>query len=152
MEKILDNIGFYGPLINFIITAVNIWKQPIYLVGYIVTSFINVIINRVLKMTIKQERPSHGKKLVAWEHYTGAEHYGMPSLHAQSVFFSMTYLYLVKRSVFWTLVESFVASMTFYQRWKYRNHTLEQLVVGSALGSTVAYISHMIIHQYLHGQ
>jgi membrane-associated phospholipid phosphatase len=152
MEKITDSIGFYGPLINFIITTVNIWKQPLYLAGYIVTSFVNVIINRVLKMTIKQERPSHSKKLVAWEHYTGAEQYGMPSLHAQSVFFSMTYLYLVKRHVYWTLIECFVAIMTFYQRWKYRNHTLNQLVVGSILGSTIAYISHMIIRQYLHGR
>ena len=71
--------------------------------------------------------------------------YGMPSAHAQSVFMSLTFLYLVKESPAWLLGELFIAGLTVYQRWKYNRHTLEQLGVGALLGSLVAYVGYYTV-------
>ena len=73
----------------------------------------------------------------------------MPSGHAQSSMFSLTYLYLVKQSPSWLLIELFIAILTLYQRWNYRRHTIQQLFVGSVVGIVFAYISFVISKRYL---
>ena len=108
----------------------------------------NSLINKIAKVIIKQPRPNDGKSIFN-ENYTGSEMYGMPSAHAQSVFSSLTFLYLVKESPAWLFVELFIAGLTVYQRWKYRRHTLEQLGVGAVLGMIVAYGGYFMTKQYL---
>jgi membrane-associated phospholipid phosphatase len=133
-----DNIGYYGPIINFVIGFVCLIKQPIYLYSYLVFTSINTIINTILKNTIKEPRPNNEP-----------ESYGMPSLHAQGIFFVTAYLYFVQGSIMVLLFELFISCLTLYQRWKYKKHTLEQLLVGSLLGIIIAYISVTITEKYL---
>jgi len=153
MEKILDKIGFFGPLINFIIVITNTWNQTPYLLSYLVFFYLEIMLNRELKIQIKQERPTNGKSLFAIEKYEGAERYGMPSLHAQSVIFSTVYLYLVnQKKIYWVLIELFISALTIYQRWSYRRHTIEQLAAGSLLGAIIASISYFTTKKILHLQ
>jgi membrane-associated phospholipid phosphatase len=73
------------------------------------------------------------------EKYKNEERFGMPSGHAQSIFFSIVYLYNLKHSIPLLFSNLFIASLTLYQRWKYRRHTVEQLATGSAIGGLFAW-------------
>ena len=83
------------------------------------------------------------------EDYVGVEKYGMPSGHAQSCFFSMTFLYLVKGSPAWLIFELFIGIISLYQRFKYKQHTIEQLLAGSILGIFFAYFSFTLTKLWL---
>jgi len=129
----IDIIGFYGPVILSIITCLSLIKQLPYLLLFIIGIFFNSQFNSVLKSIIKEPRPSNVSK------YEGAQQYGMPSGHAQSVFFSLTFLYLVKNSYWLLLVMLFFSALTLYQRWNTKEHTPKQLLVGSAVGLVSGY-------------
>lgn len=141
-SNIIDIIGMSGPLILFIISIMNLWKQK-YIYGYLLFYIINTFINNLLKNSIKEHRPTNTMR----EQYTEIHKYGMPSYHAQSVVFSLTFLYLVNKSIFLLLIELFIVFMTIYQRWFYRHHTIEQLAVGSFIGGVNAYIGYFITKQ-----
>lgn len=147
--SIMDGIGFFGPMILLGTSIIKLRTQQPYLVGYLLFFIINVLVNKILKSIIKQPRPSNGKSIIN-ESYDGADIYGMPSAHAQSVFYSMTFLYLVKKDYLLLLFESFVSFLTLYQRWSYKRHTIEQLGVGSIVGLVIAYIGIYLTQQYLH--
>ena len=149
--KLQDNIGFMGPLLLFLISIYNLRNQSPYLISYLVFFTANTLVNKILKNIIKQKRPDNGIKIMD-EPYDGSEKYGMPSGHAQSVFFSTTFLYLVKGSPSWLIIELFIVALSIYQRLKYRQHTFEQLFTGSAIGLLFAIFSFYITKQWLSGK
>ena len=59
--------------------------------------------------------------------------YGMPSGHAQSSCFSLTFLFLTTQTL-WVLFGLCIVVLTLYQRYKHNRHTLTQLFVGSLIG------------------
>ena len=146
--RTLDTVGFLGPFILFGIGVWQLWGNKVFWCAYLVVFVTNSIINKIVKVIVKQPRPNDGESIMN-ENYTGTELYGMPSAHAQSVFSSLTFLYLVKESPAWLIGELFIAGLTVYQRWKYRRHTLEQLGVGAVLGMIVAYGGYFMTKQYL---
>jgi len=135
----LDNFGF---LIVFVIGFITLLKNPIYLSGYLVFTCINQIINIVLKSTIREPRPITINE-------TNYDKYGMPSGHAQHIYFFMTFTYLVNKSIMVLLLELFISFFTLYQRWKYKKHSIPQLLVGSIIGIIVAFLSVESIKIYL---
>jgi hypothetical protein len=145
--NVIDIIGFNGPIILFLTSIIKLWKQK-YIYGYLLFYIINIFINNLLKNTIKQARPNNTMNTIT-EKYPGVHKYGMPSYHTQSVFFSLTFLFLVKKSVFLLLIECFIAFITIYQRWINHHHTIEQLVVGSIIGIINAYIGYILTYQYI---
>jgi membrane-associated phospholipid phosphatase len=104
--------------------------------------------NKLLKVFIQEPRPYGGREIMN-EEYIGIDKYGMPSGHAQSVFFSMTYLYLVKGSPMWLLIEMFVVILTLYQRYSYKQHSIKQLFAGSVIGFGIAHIAYFLTKDYL---
>jgi len=149
--KIIDTIGFFGPTILLCMGIIVLWKQSKYFYGYVLFYVINTLINKLLKRAIREPRPKDGKNIMDFEKniYEGIEEYGMPSGHAQSCFYSLTYLYLVKENPIWLIMELFIASLTIYQRWSYNRHTAKQLLVGSIVGVVVGWTSVTIINKYL---
>lgn len=137
---LFDALGFFGPIILFIIDIIYLLNQPLYLYLYICLFFVNSLINKGLKIWIQQSRPLNGKSFIG-ETYENMDIYGMPSGHAQSTFFSLTYLFLVKKNIYVLICSLFLACLTVLQRFKYRNHTSLQLFIGSGLGICVAYLS-----------
>jgi len=73
--------------------------------------------------------------------------YGMPSSRAAIVFFIVTYLALrirhLKRNTFILLLLVALASCAL--KYYMREHTLVQLLAGSAVGITIAYILNMFL-------
>jgi hypothetical protein len=139
VENPLDAIGFFGPAILFIQAIIQLWYQRPYLIGYLVTFFINYPINNVLKHWIREPRPDGGKSFIG-ESYNGNDQYGMPSLHAQSTSITLIFLYLTKGFSIWILIDIFIMAMVEYQRFVYRRHTIKQLIAGTIIGGIIGWI------------
>ncbi len=136
---IFDNIGYYGPIILFFVVIYFLWNRPKYIILYVICFFINTFLNKSLKIMFREPRPDNPIEFSSFERYKNEEHYGMPSGHAQSVFFSIVYLYNIHHSVYVLLSTLFIGFVTLYQRWKYRRHTINQLILGSTVGSIFAW-------------
>jgi membrane-associated phospholipid phosphatase len=149
--KIIDTIGFFGPHIILLIGIIILWKLNQYFYGYVLFFIINTFINKFIKLVVRQPRPKDGKNIMDFEKnvYDGVEEYGMPSGHAQSCFYSMSYLYLVKENSIWLIINLFITNLTIYQRWSYHRHTAQQLMVGSIVGIIVGWTSVIFINKYL---
>ena len=148
---LLDYIGFFGPLILF---CVSIWKLSVripFLYGYLGLFLASTLINKALKMLFKEPRPE-GSKTIIGEPCQGADEYGMPSGHAQSVCFSATYLYLVTKNALWLALELCVLALTMIQRWKYKNHSVSQLVMGGLVGIFWGYYGYQLTNQWIQKQ
>jgi dolichyldiphosphatase len=140
---LLEMVGFNGPFIVAVITLVSIWKQTKFLLAYLVGFILNIMLNHGLKGWICQSRPKSSIDHSFFDNianYNGIEIYGMPSGHSQMIFFSLIYLYLVKKSNFLLMTTLFLAGITLYQRWFYGRHTIEQLLVGSFIGTLFAFV------------
>jgi membrane-associated phospholipid phosphatase len=141
IDSIINHVGFNGPMINFAITFVLLFYQKTYLYGFLLCYLVNALVNKFLKGIFKQPRPTDGKSVYAIEDYSGVERYGMPSGHAQTVSFIITYMYLVKKRSVWLMIEIGIAGITMYQRFSSNRHTVEQLSVGFAVGMIVGIAS-----------
>jgi membrane-associated phospholipid phosphatase len=148
----LDMIGLFGPIILLLVSIWQLWGNGVYWTASIVIFGMNLFINKILKLWIKQPRPVGGQRMITYETYSGIEQYGMPSGHSQSVVCSVTFLYLVKHSIIGLIIGMYIVSLTIYQRWKYRQHSVEQLSVGAVVGFLVAYIGYTITTFGITGQ
>ena len=147
MENSFDIIGFNGPFISFFINVFGLWKQQSYLWFYFIFIFMNEYLNQILKLIIREDRPKDYKKITDTNinAYNGAHVYGMPSGHSQSVFFSAVYLWLVIESFPILIIQLFICSLTVYQRWKYKKHSISQLAVGAIVGALFANVIYHLI-------
>ena len=142
----MDLVGFYGPLIIGLINAFALWCRKMYLIAYVLFFALNSFLNGILKNLIQQSRPSG--QIYLNDHDvvpdSAPSKYGMPSGHAQSVGYSITYLYLVVNKPIVLCVSLFIGALTVYQRFKYRRHTLTQLFAGLVIGSLFAIVSYEV--------
>lgn len=137
----IDLVGFYGPLLIGLINTIWLWYRKIYLISYLLCLVANTVINNILKNIIQEPRPS-GQIYLNEQLDKGPISYGMPSGHAQSVGFSITFLYLAVHSPAILYVSIFIGSLTLYQRYTYMRHTLSQLFAGLILGTIIGLISY----------
>ena len=147
-KSFTDYLGFNGPYIVSIITALRLLNRFPYLIAFIVSRYFNDQINKILKVIIREERPDNGKNY-GDEKYEGASRYAMPSGHTQEIFFSLMFLCLVTKSTFLLILTCFIAALTVYQRVISRKHTLKQLIAGAIIGSLDAHISYRITKKFI---
>jgi len=134
-------IGYFGEYITFIITICLIYNYKIYLIIYIFMFIFNKTINEYLKNYFKQSRPSNPKKYLESDKFSKKK-FGMPSGHSQLVFFSILYSYLVTHSIIpWVLGLLIIGLIVIYERYIFKNHTINQLISGALLGSFIAYLT-----------
>lgn len=148
-----DIINQLGSNSSFIISVFVLYllrNNTPYLWAFILGSVLNHWFNLLLKISIQSPRP----RIINDPNYLGAEQYGMPSGHAQTAFFAITFYYLVKKQ--WTNTILFVflscialSSITLYQQSAYKYHTLEQLFAGAIMGSAFAWFIVNGTRQYL---
>ena len=151
MLEIVNIFGIWSSAILFTISILRLYKRPYYLGGYLVFFIINEIVNTCLKSLIKENRPkSELENASIFDNNEGADKYGMPSHHTQSLFFSLIYLYCVTNNVWIIMIELFIIGVTIYQRYNTKRHTLEQLAAGSLIGSMIGYISFISTKQYIY--
>lgn len=136
ISDIVYSIGFYGPLILLVLNIFYLKDQYYVLMVYLIGWIINIGINKCLKVLFRENRPKGNRVSFDME---PEEKYGMPSGHAQSVFFSLTFLFLVNGSYILLYISLFIAALTIYQRWFDKAHSIVQLFVGSIVGAIFAW-------------
>lgn len=142
---IIDDIGFFGPMILVTLTIIILWGRMKYLNFYLFFLLLNTFLNKVLKNIIQSPRPGKPEEDTIYKSFEttdGIETYGMPSGHAQSVSFSTLYMYLVTKSEGLLIGSSFISCLTLLQRYRFKRHTIQQLMIGVIIGCFVAYISY----------
>ena len=151
MIPLLDWIGYNGPYIVLLLCCILlVGRYNAFFIGYIIFTVINKQLNEILKMIFKQSRPK-GQIFtnIDNEKFKGSQYYGMPSGHAQSISFSVMFVYLITYSQYIILFMTFIWGLTVYQRYKYKRHSIEQLVLGSFIGGLFAIISYNITEQVI---
>jgi len=138
----LDTVGYYGPVILFAVTFYYLLNRLPYLYLFTMGSIINTLLNSTLKSIFRELRPSHP---LGNEHFHGSNFYGLPSGHAQSCFFSVAFLYCMRAPTTLLYLTTFISTLTIYQRWKYRYHSVKQLLYGILVGIFFAWF---IIYMY----
>lgn len=151
---ILDILGYYGP--NILILG-NIWflrYRLFHVFLFLVYTCIALFIVIQMKVMIKEPRPYgyhsyHNHEWMAlYATYNGVEQYGMPSGHSALVFFSLFYLWWMKPMPWYMIFGLFISGLTVAQRYKYRKHSISQLVVGALLGVGLSYVAYMATTQW----
>ena len=138
-ENSLFTIGYYGPILLFFINIYFLYDRFFWCCVYITFVVINTILNKGLKIIIKEPRPKDWKSFATFERLEQEEKYGMPSGHAQSVGFSLIFYYLLFDidEIFYSML--FIGGFTIYQRYYNKNHTTLQLIIGLIVGGMFAY-------------
>lgn len=152
MNQFLSVLGFWGPYLLIISTsfALIIYDYE-YLKIYLFFSVVGTILNSILKSIIRQPRPKNQRHLYNFEHnQTHGQEFGMPSGHAQNVFYSLFTVLFKIPNIYFMLSTLLVACNTCWQRWVYRNHTIFQIIMGSITGIIVFCIANEVSKFNLH--
>jgi membrane-associated phospholipid phosphatase len=153
---LIDLIGFYVPLVLFIVACFFLWSKPIYLITYLFGFFINIGINSFSKAIIQEPRPSEDKHILnpAKTHLKrySFDKYGMPSGHAQGAFYTASFLFFSLKHNLLSLFCFLLSLLTLFQRVKYKNHTVPQVVIGSVVGLAVGYLFYLMAKKDILGK
>ena len=157
MNYYLSLIGYQGPnilllLILIMLTSTSQAKNMylyIYVIAWQITShFINIVI----KNTLKHPRPDSDlndnfKNLTPTidNYFSIHKNFGMPSGHAQAVMSELTFIALYFKKPVLTTFVAIQTGLTLWQRYTTQRHSIEQLVVGSAIGIVVGLSFYKII-------
>ena len=138
-------IGYFSSCILISLTIIMICynEQYLDLLWFLVALYLNTILNRLLKILFKHERPIDEAKFLVSDCYNQKNKaYGMPSGHSQTSMFSFTYLFLTTQNIHpWILVLAFmVIILMLIQRLVFKNHTITQLIIGGIIGILFAYM------------
>lgn len=142
MLQILNHAGYWAPVIAIVSGIYQTWL--IDAVFFIMFVALNVMTVKGLKVLIAEPRPEGAEPLYAFDRYSGAEQYGMPSGHASVTAFAATYVLAYTGGVTPTapvIVTMALVPLTVAQRYLTRAHTAMQLLVGTALGVVMALLS-----------
>jgi hypothetical protein len=148
MENPLFGIGYYGPLILIFINIYFLYDRFFWCCIYIFFVTLNTVLNKALKIWIKEPRPKGWKSFGTFERLEKEESYGMPSGHAQSAMFSVMFYYLLFGIDEIWYVMFFITGLTLFQRAYNKNHTFTQLFIGLIVGGLFSYIVYCIAKKY----
>ena len=147
LSQMFDYIGFSAPYFLIPVTLFLIIHKKMTVIVFIVGYISNIILNTALKLCFQQSRPSQVQHSFALDfsdvyknaHELGSHEYGMPSGHAQSVWFLTTFITMVLKNYTISLVYAGISICTMIQRVQYKNHTMNQVLAGMVIGSLFAY-------------
>ena len=143
-EDIIYRVGFSGPTILQWVNIVFILNNPKYIIFYIFfVFFVMGWINKLLKHNIKENRPvgyniidtNYDKK----KYYEGEEKHGMPSGHAQLNAFITVFVWFITKNMYLLYFNLIISLITLFQRWKFKRHSISQLVAGTAVGGSLGW-------------
>ena len=162
MIGILNDLGFYGPFILIILSVYLLWNHKNLLFYYVIGIFANMILNIILKGIIQEPRPifddkkvslavTHAKRLF-YQNGVPFNLFGMPSGHSQNSFFSTIFIYLALRKLNITYIYIALTILTCIQRISSHYHSINQVIVGSFIGSLFAFFIYYLARTNLQGK
>jgi membrane-associated phospholipid phosphatase len=141
--ELINYIGYYGPIILFIISLILLFNTKTFLYIYFIGFVISSIFNFIIKGIIKQKRPFKDfKTKIIKESRLGNEIYGMPSGHSQSVMFSTLFLLLALKNDLITFIYLIISGTTMWQRVYNYSHSPLQILIGGTIGSLFGYYAY----------
>ncbi len=155
LSNLFDYIGAYAPIILFISSIFLLQNRINYLKIYIFGLILNSILNIIIKNIIKEPRPDKNSRIleiaVANKQIVDLDKFGMPSGHAQDGGFNLVFITLVFNNSFITGLYLIITFLTLFQRYKYSNHTVLQLIVGLIIGIGFGYLSYNVGNKWIKG-
>lgn len=142
-----DYIGQFAPIILFILSGILLRNMKIYLQYFIYGFLLNNILNILLKLAIKQPRPSKDEKSIEIAVVNGVrvgfDRFGMPSGHAQNCSYCLAFITFVLKEPFITGFYVILTAISLLQRYLYNNHTFLQLIIGFIIGTIFGYLTYL---------
>ena len=152
---IIDIMGTTGPYIITIMSVTLLLFKMVYLKMFVLGGLINMGLNIILKLCLKDPRPSDDKKALEIGISNGRrfsfDKYGMPSGYSQMMLYATIYILLVYNSPILTLIYVGLTINTLSQMLKYNNNTIVQLGMGAGIGTIIGYISYSISKYWITG-
>lgn len=153
--NLIAYIGLYAPLILLILSVFLLRNKKTYLIYFVSGFLLNNILNILLKLSIKEPRPTSDYKAIEIGVANGVrfsfDKFGMPSGHAQTCAFCLVYITLALNSPLITSIYSLLTLISVSQRYIFNNHSILQLVVGLFIGTIVGYILYALSTNKLRG-
>lgn len=154
-----DYIGLHAPRILGIISIFLLRNKHNYLTIYIAGYILNYILNILLKLLLKEPRPKKTKRVleIAIANDYGIDYeyeyqkFGMPSGHAQICAFSLAFITLVLNDPLISSIYFVITGLAFFQRYKYLDHSILQLIIGFCVGISVGYMFYLIGNRFIKG-
>ena len=150
-----DYIGLYAPIILFLLTIFLLRNKTRYLLFFITGSILNNILNIILKLAIKEPRPTNDYKAIEIGVVNGArisfDKFGMPSGHAQNCGYCIAFITLTLNNPYITAFYMVISLISALQRYLYNNHTVLQLIIGFIIGGGFGYSIYLIGNKYIIG-
>jgi membrane-associated phospholipid phosphatase len=151
----INYLGVYGPIILFFLTIFFLRNMKTYLYFFIIGFGLNNVINIVLKLLIKEPRPSKDQRAIEIGVVNGArisfDKFGMPSGHAQNCAYCLSYITFALNDPTITALYLVLSTISVAQRYLNNNHTLLQLLVGSLIGAGFGYQMYMHTNKLIKG-
>ena len=140
---ILDTVGYFGPQILLFSSIILLFKKWNTLCFYLIGYGSDIAINFMLKGIIQEPRPILDKDIFNIELLNGKrigyDRYGCPSGHASSVVYSVFFSYFALQNPKILAFYLAISITTMYQRLKYNNHYLHQVIIGAIAGFLCAF-------------
>ncbi len=153
--QVLNYIGCYSPIILFILTIFLLRNMHTYLKFFISGFLLNNILNIVLKLFIKEPRPSKDQKAIEIGVTNGVrigyDKFGMPSGHAQNCVYCLAFITLVLNSPIITTGYIILTMISISQRYINNNHSIWQLIIGSIIGLGFSYVIYLFAKKQITG-
>lgn len=159
---ILYELAGYGPIFLIIISWYYLWDHTNLFFYFNVGLFTNAILNVILKAIIQEPRPMFDSKKIKlltthargffFQNGIPFDIYGMPSGHAQSAFYMTVFMYLALKHTNLLYLYIIISLLICYQRVKFDYHSISQVVVGSIIGSSFAYIVNYLAREKIKGK
>ncbi len=152
---ILSYIGLYAPIILFILSIFFLRNMRTYLLLFVSGFILNNTMNILLKLAIKEPRPSKDQKSIEIGVVNGArigfDKFGMPSGHAQHCGFCLAFITMALNDPFITALYLIISVISLFQRYLYNNHTILQLIIGFIIGISFGILNYQIGNKYITG-
>lgn len=149
---LIDYIGLYAPIILFLLSLFLLRNMKTYLQFFVYGFIFNNILNILLKLAIKEPRPSRDQKAIEIGVVNGArigfDNFGMPSGHAQNCGYCLTFITMAINNPFITALYSIISVISLFQRYLYNNHNILQLIIGFIIGISIGILVYQIGHKY----
>jgi membrane-associated phospholipid phosphatase len=148
-------IGLYGPVILFVLTLFFLRNKTNYLTFFVSGFALNNILNIILKLAIKEPRPTGDQKAIEIAITNGMrvgfDKFGMPSGHAQNCAYCLSFIMFTLHNPVLTTLYMVVTLITTCQRYIYKNHSILQLLVGLTIGSLFGYLTYYFGRKHITG-
>lgn len=138
-----------------------LWDKHHMIFYYNIGTFINTIINVILKGIIQEARPNMDEKKMNllktnakpyfFQHGIPFDLFGMPSGHAQLSFFTTSYVYFVLRKTNWLYVYCILSMIICYQQINNELQSILQVIVGACIGIVIGYCVYMFSKEKIKG-